>query len=68
MKYIVKWIAWIIVVIGGLNWGLVGLLNYDLVAALLGAGSLAASIVYDIVGISAIILIIFKVMKVMKKR
>ena len=37
MKYVVKWIAWILVVIGALNWGLVGFFNFDLVAAVFGA-------------------------------
>ena len=35
-------IALILVIVGGVNWGLVGLFNFDLVATLLGAGSLPA--------------------------
>jgi len=46
------------VIIGGLNWGLVGLLNFDLVAALFGAGSALARIVYVLVGLSAVYQII----------
>ena len=50
-------IAFILVVIGGLNWGLVAInANYDVVAAVLGAGSIIARIVYALVGISAIYL------------
>ena len=50
-------IAFILVVIGGLNWGLVGVnANYDLVALVLGAGSILARIVYVLVGISAVYL------------
>ena len=64
MKYVIKWVAWVLVVIGALNWGLVGFFNFDLVATFLGASSLAARIIYDIVGISAIVLIIFKIMKI----
>jgi uncharacterized membrane protein YuzA (DUF378 family) len=42
-----------LVIVGGLNWGLVGLLNFDLVAALFGAGSLRTHLVYVGVGLSA---------------
>jgi len=47
-----------LVIIGGLNWGLVGLLNFDLVAALFGAGSALARIVYVLIGLSAVYQII----------
>jgi len=43
----------VLVIVGGLNWGLVGLLNFDLVAAILGSGSLLSRIVYVLVGVSA---------------
>lgn len=45
----------ILVIVGGLNWGLVGIAKFDLVAALLGAGSLLSNVVYTLVGISAVI-------------
>ncbi|HSQ98014.1 MAG TPA: DUF378 domain-containing protein [Rickettsiales bacterium] len=44
----------ILLIIGGLNWGLVGLFNFDLVATLFGAKSLLSKIVYILVGVSAI--------------
>ena len=44
----------ILIVVGGLNWGLVGAANFDLVAALLGEGSALSRIVYTLVGVSAI--------------
>ena len=47
-------ITLILLMVGGLNWGLVGLLNFDLVAALFGAGSILARIVYILVGLSAL--------------
>jgi uncharacterized membrane protein YuzA (DUF378 family) len=43
----------LLVIIGGLNWGLVGLFSFDLVAAIFGSGSLLARVVYVLVGISA---------------
>ena len=52
------WLAMILVVIGGLNWGLVGLLNIDLVAAIFGAMSAISRIVYIVVGVSAIYVLI----------
>lgn len=50
-------IAFILVIIGGLNWGLVGLLNLDLVAKIFGA-SILTKIIYDLVGLSALYLIV----------
>ena len=44
----------ILVILGGLNWGLFGMANYDLVAVLFGAGSFMARAVYVIVGLSAL--------------
>ena len=43
----------LLVIVGGLNWGLVGLFSFDLVAALFGSGSLLSRIVYTLVGLSA---------------
>lgn len=45
----------LLVVIGGLNWGLVGFLGFDLVAALLGQATLLSRTVYGLVGILAIV-------------
>jgi hypothetical protein len=50
----VSWIAIILLIIGGLNWGLVGLFGFDLVAAIFGAMSMLSRIVYVLVGLSAI--------------
>jgi uncharacterized membrane protein YuzA (DUF378 family) len=49
------WIAWVLVIVGGLNWGLVGFFQYDLVASLLGGtDAMAARVVYALVGLSAV--------------
>ncbi|MCT4552049.1 MAG: DUF378 domain-containing protein [Alphaproteobacteria bacterium] len=48
-------VALLLTIIGGINWGLVGLINFDLVAWIFGAGSVLARIVYILVGISAIV-------------
>lgn len=51
-------IALILVIIGGLNWGLVGLFNFNLVAAIFGSNSGITKIIYILVGLAAIYLII----------
>ncbi len=52
---IIKIIAYILVILGALNWGLVGILNFDLVAMLFGDMTLVTRIIYGIIGISAIL-------------
>jgi len=47
-------ITLLLLIVGGLNWGLVGLLQFDLVAALFGEMSLLSRIVYSLVGLSAL--------------
>jgi len=47
-------IAMILLVVGGLNWGLVGMLNFDLVATLFGASSMISNLVYIVVGVAAL--------------
>ena len=47
-------VAYVLVIIGGLNWGLVGLLDYDVVANLFGPASWASRAVYSLVGLSAL--------------
>lgn len=48
------WVTLVLMVIGGINWGLVGALDLDLVAALLGGGSMASRVVYMAVGLAAL--------------
>ncbi|MFA6250460.1 MAG: DUF378 domain-containing protein [Candidatus Shapirobacteria bacterium] len=45
---------YILLIVGGLNWGLVGLFDFDLVVTLFGAGSAISRIVYVLVGISGV--------------
>jgi uncharacterized membrane protein YuzA (DUF378 family) len=48
-------LAAVLLVVGGLNWGLVGFFGFDLVAAIFGgSGALLARIVYSLVGLAAI--------------
>ena len=48
------WVAWVLVVIGALNWGLVGLFDYNLVDAIFGEMSGVSRVVYVLVGLSAL--------------
>lgn len=48
-------IALTLVIVGALNWLLIGLFNFDLVATLFGTMSILSRIVYSLVGISGII-------------
>ncbi|GAB6179961.1 DUF378 domain-containing protein [Desulfotomaculum defluvii] len=55
-------VALVLVIIGALNWLLVGLFSYDLVAALLGGDAMRESsalsrVIYSLVGLSGILLI-----------
>lgn len=52
---ILYYIALTLVIVGALNWLLIGLLKFDLVAALFGTMSLLSRIVYSLVGLSGII-------------
>jgi uncharacterized protein len=47
-------IVLILVIVGGLNWGLVGVADVDLVASIFGDGSTAARVVYTLVGLAAL--------------
>ena len=47
-------VATILLVVGGLNWGLVGAANFDLVAAIFGPMSPLSRIVYVLVGLAAL--------------
>mgnify|MGYP004603695429 CR=1 FL=1 len=53
MKYI-KYSAYVLTLVGALNWGLVGLFGIDLVASIFGDMTLLSRIVYSLVGLSAI--------------
>lgn len=51
---VINKITLVLLIVGGLNWGLVGLFDFDLVAALFGEMSLLSRIVYTLVGASAL--------------
>lgn len=59
-------IAWCLVLIGALNWGLVGLFGLDLVALLFGSMSIVSRLVYVLVGASAVWVLVEHFKKPMK--
>ncbi len=59
MMKAIEWIAMILVIVGALNWGLIGIANYNLVETLLGSWPVVLSIVYDLVGLSGLWLIYY---------
>jgi len=56
-------IALILVIIGAVNWGLVGLFSLDLVSTILGSISWLATIVYVLVGLAGLYMIYYAVKK-----
>ena len=48
-------VALVLVIIGALNWGLIGLFDFNLVETLFGVDNVITNIVYALVGISGII-------------
>ncbi|MBE5935949.1 MAG: DUF378 domain-containing protein [Lachnospiraceae bacterium] len=48
------YIVLILVIVGTLNWGLIGLLNFDLVRVLFGDMTLLSRIVYSIIGVAGL--------------
>ncbi len=54
MKTVIDWIALVLVIIGGLNWGLVGFFDWNLVSALFGMMTGFSRTIYALVGIAAL--------------
>lgn len=50
----IDWVAILLLLVGGLNWGFVGFLNFNLVSWLLGAGTFWSRAVFSLVGLSAL--------------
>ena len=61
---VLDWIAFVLVVVGGLNWGLVGFFSFDLVATIFGDMSIISRIVYALVGLAAL----YGIFAILKKK
>ncbi|MFB6204383.1 MAG: DUF378 domain-containing protein [Candidatus Nanohaloarchaea archaeon] len=53
------WLTLVLVVIGALNWGLVGAVDFNLVAVLFGESSLISRLIYILVGLSGLYQVYF---------
>lgn len=47
--------ALVLTIIGAINWGLIGIFNFDLVAAIFGDMSLFSRVIYTLVGVAGLI-------------
>jgi hypothetical protein len=50
------WVALVLVIVGALNWGLVGIFKFDLVSTIFGSMSVLSRIIFALVGLAAIYL------------
>ena len=55
---LVMWVALMLLVVGGLNWGLVGLFRFDLIARIFGEMSFFTRLIYVAVALSAVIVFV----------
>lgn len=65
---VIHYIAAILLIIGGLNWGLVGIFGLDLVGYLFVGAPIIAKIIYILVGLSAIDAIVVLLKKLKDKK
>ena len=59
-------VAYVLLIIGGFNWGLVGWLKYNLVDSIFGVGSAGSRVIYAIVGLASLYAI-YSIIKMMSK-
>ncbi|MCK6257130.1 DUF378 domain-containing protein [Fictibacillus sp. KIGAM418] len=55
---ILKQLATLLAIIGALNWGLIGLFDFNVVTAIFGSGSTLTQIIYVLVGLSGLWLLV----------
>ncbi len=58
---ITSFIAFILVIIGALNWLLIGLFSFDVVAIIFGVASIVSRIIYSLVGLAGLWMIFYLV-------
>ncbi len=59
MRGLTTYVLMPLTIIGALNWGLIGIFGFDLVAFIFGPATIASSIVYSIIGIAALVWVIW---------
>ena len=68
MYNFMKYFSYLLVLIGALNWGLIGLFNFNLVTALFGEMTLLTQIIYILVGLASIVSLITSYMCYVRHR
>ena len=61
MRGLTTFVLMPLTIIGALNWGLIGIFGFDLVAFIFGPATIASSIVYSIIGIAALVWLIWMI-------
>ena len=61
MRGLTTYVLMPLTILGALNWGLIGIFGFDLVAFIFGPTSIASSIVYSIIGIAALAWVIWMI-------
>ena len=51
------WVAWVLVIVGAVNWGFIGLVNLNLVQTVFGVGTALTQFVYILVGLGGLYMI-----------
>ncbi len=59
MRGLTTFVLMPLTIIGALNWGLIGIFGFDIVAFIFGPATIASSIVYSIIGIAALVWVIW---------
>lgn len=57
------WVGMVLLIVGGLNWGLVGAFDFNLVSEIFGENSTLGDIVYILVGLAAVWMVGMSLMK-----
>jgi len=63
---IINWVAAILVIVGALNWGFIGLLNWNLVTTFFGEMTTLTNVIYDLIGLAAIYALFWMLPKMTK--
>ena len=61
MRGLTTFVLMPLTIIGALNWGLIGIFGFDLVAFIFGPATIASIIVYSIIGIAALVWLIWMI-------
>jgi|TARA_Y100000310_G_scaffold259158_1_gene267754 hypothetical protein len=56
-KSTLDWAIFVLVVVGALNWGAIGAFDTDVVADVLGAGSVGADVLYVLIGLAGLYMV-----------